>query len=137
MDRPLITRQGVDAAYIIPDNVSRLGAAIECLNPPKGRCYCAYKVSGVLLAGASLSSRSSLCALLHFSFAIYSSPRMGRRPDLNGFHILSTDHPQLSPRFHHRIGLSVLETFNFLRYLAARLYHSLQSVRDGPTSVDK
>ena len=137
MDRPLITRQGVDAAYVMPDNVSRLGAAVECSNPPKGRRHCAYKAPGVPLAGVSLSSRPSLCALLHFSFAICSSPRVGKRPDLNGFHILSTDHPQLSPRLHHGIGLSVPETFNLLRYLAARLYRSLQSVRDGPASVDE
>jgi hypothetical protein len=43
--------------------------------------------------------------------------------------MLSTDHPQLSPRFHHGIRLSVLATSNLL---AARLYRSLQSVRDGP-----
>ena len=47
MDRLLVTRQGVDAAYVIPDNVSRLGAAVECSNPPKVRRHCAYKAPGV------------------------------------------------------------------------------------------
>jgi hypothetical protein len=126
MDRPLVTRQGIDAAYVIPDNVSRLGAAV----------IVPIKLQAVPLAGASLSSRPSLCAL-RFPLAIYSFPRVGRRPDLDGFHMLSTDHPQLSPRLHHGIGLSVLEISNLLRYLAARLYRSLQSVRDGPTSIDE
>jgi hypothetical protein len=136
MDRPLIIQQGVDAAYIMPDNISRLGAAVECLNPPKGRRHYVYKAPGVPLAGISLSSRPSLCALLHFTFAICLSLRVNMRPDLNGFHMLSTDHPQLSPHLYHGIRLLVLETFN-LRYLAARLYRSLQSVRDGPASIDK
>jgi hypothetical protein len=126
MDRPLITRQGVDAAYIIPDNVSRLRAAV----------IVSIKLQAVPLAGASLSSRLSLYAL-RFSFAIYSFLRIDRRPDLDGFHILSTDHLQLFLRFHHRIGLSVLETSNLLKYLAARLCRSLQSVPDGPAGIDE
>jgi hypothetical protein len=126
MDRPLVTRQGVDAAYVIPDNVSRLGAAVIVL----------IKLQAVPLAGASLSSRPSLCAL-RFSFVSCSFPRVGRRPDLDGFHMLSTDHPQLSLRLYHGIGLSVLETSNLLRYLAARLCRSLQPVCDGPAGVDE
>jgi len=43
MDWPLVTRQGVDAAYEIPDNVSRLGAAVDGSNPPKRPLPCAYK----------------------------------------------------------------------------------------------
>jgi hypothetical protein len=65
------SRRGI---CVMPDNVSRLGAAVECSNPPKGRRHCAYKAPGVSLAGTSLSSRPSLCALLYFSFAICSSP---------------------------------------------------------------
>jgi hypothetical protein len=126
MDRPLITRQGVEAAYVIPDNVSRLGAAI----------IVPIKLQAVSLAGASLSSRPRLCAL-RFSFAICSFPRVSKRSNLDGFHMLSTDHPQLSPRLHHGIRLSVLETSNLLRYLAARLCRSLQSIRDGPAGIDE
>jgi hypothetical protein len=44
MDRLLVTRQGVDAVYEIPGNVSRLGAAVEGLNHPKRPLSCAYKV---------------------------------------------------------------------------------------------
>jgi hypothetical protein len=43
MDQPLVTWQGVDAAYEIPDNVSRLGAAVEGSNTPKRRLFYAYK----------------------------------------------------------------------------------------------
>jgi hypothetical protein len=43
MDRPLVTRQGVDVAYEIPDNVSRFGAAVEGSNPLKRPPSCAYK----------------------------------------------------------------------------------------------
>jgi hypothetical protein len=58
MDRPLVARQGVDAAYGIPDNVSRLGAAIEGSNPPKKPLSCAYKVSTrPPFTGASLPLR--------------------------------------------------------------------------------
>jgi hypothetical protein len=35
MDRLLVIRQEVDAAYMILNNVSRLGAAVKGLNPPK------------------------------------------------------------------------------------------------------
>jgi hypothetical protein len=101
MDFPLVTRQGVDAAYEIPDNVSRLGAAVEGSNPPKRPLSCAYKAprrsphfwSIFFLA-------SSSCALTHFSFAIYSFPRVDKRGDFDGFHMVSTDRPQLSPRIH-------------------------------------
>lgn len=40
LDRPVTyntARQRVDTAYEIPDNMSRLGAAVEGLNPPKDR----------------------------------------------------------------------------------------------------
>jgi hypothetical protein len=47
-------RQGVDAAYGIPDNVGRLGAAIEGSNPPKRPPSCAYNAPTAipLFAGA-------------------------------------------------------------------------------------
>jgi hypothetical protein len=37
---------GVDAAYGIPDNVSRLGAAAEASYPPKRRCLVPIKLAG-------------------------------------------------------------------------------------------
>jgi hypothetical protein len=41
MNRLLITRQGVDAVYGIPDNISRLGTAVEGSNTPKKPLSCA------------------------------------------------------------------------------------------------
>jgi hypothetical protein len=38
-----MARQGVDAAYGITDNVSRLGAAIEGSNPPSKPLSYSYK----------------------------------------------------------------------------------------------
>jgi hypothetical protein len=35
MDQLCVTKQGVDAAYRSPNNVSRLGAAVEGSHPPK------------------------------------------------------------------------------------------------------
>ena len=43
MDRPLVTRQQVDAAHGSPNNVSGLGAAVEGSPPPKRPPSCAYK----------------------------------------------------------------------------------------------
>jgi hypothetical protein len=109
---------------VIFNNVSRLGAVIKCLNPPKGRRYYAYKALGVPLARTSLSSRPSLYTFLYFSFTIYLFPYIGRRPDLDGFHTLLINYLQLSLRFYHGIGLLVLEISNFLRYFVIRLYRS-------------
>jgi hypothetical protein len=56
MDQPLITWQG---AYEIPDNVSRLGAAVEGSNIPKRHYFVPIKFLGdPPLAEASFSSRS-------------------------------------------------------------------------------
>ena len=85
-----------------PDNVSRLGAAIEGSNLPKKSLSCAYKVPRRSPLYWSISSfASSSYVLLHFSFAIYLFPHVDKRSDFNGFHMLSTDHSQLSPRIHH------------------------------------
>jgi hypothetical protein len=73
MDCPLVTRQGVDAAYEIPDNVSRLGAAVEGSNPPKRPLSCAYKAprrsphvwSIFFLASSSVPSPASLSQSTH------------------------------------------------------------------------
>ena len=82
------------------NNMSRLGAAVEDLNPPKRPLSCAYKAPRrSLLCWSIFFLASSLCAL-RFSFAIYSFPRVDKRPDFNGFHMLSTDHPQLSSCIH-------------------------------------
>jgi hypothetical protein len=63
MDQPLITRQGVDAAYGKPDNVSRFVAVVEVegSNSPKRPLSCAYEASkrspvllGHLFFGAQL-----------------------------------------------------------------------------------
>jgi hypothetical protein len=72
MDWLLVTRQGVDAAYVIPDNVSRLGAAVEGSNPLKRPPSCAYKAprrSPLCLSIFSFASSS--CVILRFSFVIY------------------------------------------------------------------
>jgi len=45
MDWLLVTRQGVDAVYEIPDNVSRLRVAVEGSNPLKDRCFVPIKLS--------------------------------------------------------------------------------------------
>jgi hypothetical protein len=55
MDRPLTTRQGVDAVYEIPGNMSRLGAAVKGSNPTVGRS---------LSPAARLSSRGTEKSLL-------------------------------------------------------------------------
>jgi hypothetical protein len=89
------------------DNVNRLGAAlgaaVEGLNPPKRPLSCAYKAprrSPLSFCWSIFFLASSSCALLRFSFAIYPFPRVDKRPDFDGFHMLSTDRPQLSPRIH-------------------------------------
>jgi hypothetical protein len=87
-------------------NVSRLGAAwgasVEGLKPSeKDRCSCAYKAPRRSpLCWSIFSLASSSRAFLRFSFAIYSFPRVDKRPDFDGFHMLSTDRPQLSPRIY-------------------------------------
>jgi hypothetical protein len=42
---------------------------------------------------------SSSCVLLRFSFAIYLFPRVDKRPDFDGFHMLSTDYLQPFPTY--------------------------------------
>jgi hypothetical protein len=94
-------RQGVDAAYRIPDNVEPLRAAVEALNLPERPLSCAYKAPRRPPFDWSIFFlASSSCALLRLSFAICSIPRVDKRPDFDGFHMLSTDRPQLSPRIH-------------------------------------
>src|ERR1700722_8053637 len=94
MDQSLVTRQGVDAAHEIPDNVSCLRPAVEGSNPPKRLLSCAYKAPRrSLLCWSIFFLASSLCAL-RFSFAIYSFPYVDKRPDFDSFHMLSTDRPQ-------------------------------------------
>jgi hypothetical protein len=103
MDRSLVTRHGRESTrhmgYL--NNMSRLEAAVEDLNPPKRPLSCAYKaLRRSPLCWSIFFLAFSLCAFLRFSFAIYSFPRVDKRPDFNGFHMLLTDHPQLSPRIH-------------------------------------
>ena len=136
MDRLLVTRQRVDAAHRSPDIVSRLGASVEGSHPPKRAPSFAYKAlsRSPPLRWSIFSLTPSLCALLRFSS--YSPMWIGEI-DFDGFHLLSTDCPQLSPHIHLGIGLSVLETSNILRCLIARLCCSLQSVCDGCARVDE
>jgi hypothetical protein len=94
------------------------------------------KLQAISLAGASLSSCPRLYTL-RFSFAIYLFPHISKQPNLDSFHMLSTNHLQLSLHLYYGIKLSVLETSNLLRYLAAWLYRSLQSVHNGPASIDE
>ena|SRR5271155_114405 len=101
MNRPLVTRQGVDAAYGIPDDVSRLGAAIEGPNLPKRPLSYVYKAPRrSLLYWSIVFLASSSRALLRFFFAIYSFSRVNKQPDSDGVHVLSTGRLQLSPRIH-------------------------------------
>ena len=53
------------------------------------------------------------------------SPRVDRRPNFDGFHVLSTDRPQHSPQIHHQLGLPVLRTSNPLRCLMAQTHRKL------------
>jgi hypothetical protein len=76
-------------------------------------------------------------SFFRFSFAIYSFPRVDRRPDFDGFHVFSTDRSQHSPQICRGIGLSVLEISKPLRYLSTRLRRSHQSIYDGPAAVDE
>jgi hypothetical protein len=58
MDRPLVTRRGVNVAHGISNNMSRLGAAVEDSNPLKRPPSCAYKAPRRSpFAGASFLSR--------------------------------------------------------------------------------
>src|SRR6202044_4096560 len=95
----MVFRTELDAEIL--DNVSRFGAAVEGLNPPKRPLSCAYKAPRRSpLCWSIFFLASSSCDLLRFSFAIYSFPRVDKRPDFDRFHMLSTDRPQLSPRIH-------------------------------------
>ena len=88
-----ITRN-TDAAHRSPDIVSRLGASVE--DPPKRVLSFAYRaLSCSPLCWSTSSLTPSLCALLRYFFVIYSFPRVDQRLDLDGFHVLSINHPQL------------------------------------------
>src|SRR5271155_1423856 len=96
------------------DNVSRLGAAlgaaVEGLNSPKRPLSCAYKAPRRSPICWSIFFLAPSSCALRFSFAIYSFPRVDKRPHFDGVRVLSTDRPYLSPRIYRRIGLSVLKT---------------------------
>ena len=87
-------------------------------------------------AEAPLSSCPGLCALC-FSRKIYFCLRMGRRPDLDGFHALLVSWAYLSLRIHLPIGPSVIATSSFFKCLITRLYRSFQSLYDGHAGVDE
>src|ERR1700733_4683304 len=63
---------------------------------PLSYAYKAPRRSPLCWSIFSLASSSRV--LLRFSFAIYPFPRMDKRPDFDGFHMLLTDRLQLSPR---------------------------------------
>ena len=88
----MVFRTELDAEIL--DNVSRLGAAVEGLNPPKRPLSCAYKAPRrSLLYWSIFFLASSSCALLRFSFAIYSFPRVD--PINPGFKVVMLAFPKV------------------------------------------
>jgi hypothetical protein len=129
------------ATFLLPSvschSGSPLGAAVGGPKPASKTCRLVPIMLQAVPPRWSIFLLSpSLRALIRFSFAIYSFPCVDRRPGFDGFHVLSTDRPQICLRIHLRIGLAVLETSNILRRLAARLCRSLPSVYGGRTGVD-
>jgi hypothetical protein len=126
MDWLLVTRQGVDAAYEIPDNVSRLRVAVEGSNPPKDRCFVPIKLSDdpPLLTGASFSSRS-----VHVSSSASLSQSTHSPVWISDLISMASTCSQpiahsYPPLIHRQTKLSVLET-SILRCVAVRLCCSL------------
>src|SRR5436190_22986730 len=107
MDRLLVTRQRVDAVHRSPDIVSRLEAGVEGSDPPKRAPSFAYKALSRSLpfAGASFPSRP---AYMPSSATLRN---LLIQPNLDGFHVLSINYPQL----YRRIRRHVLEAFTPLR----------------------
>jgi hypothetical protein len=76
LDGPATCNTGAefDAAYEMPDNVSRLGAAVEGSYPPKDRRLVSIKLPGdPPFARSSFPPRPAHISFLYLSFAIYSS----------------------------------------------------------------
>src|ERR1700728_1663476 len=61
-------------------------------HPPKDRRLVPIKLSiDSPFAGTILSLTPSSCALLRYSFTIYSFSHMEQQPNFDGVHVLSTD----------------------------------------------
>jgi hypothetical protein len=101
-DWRLVARQGVGVAHGRLDTLCIAGGPLSRplsggapnLRGDRPAVFESIKLQAIPpLARASFSSRPACVSPLRFSFAIYSFPRVDRRPDFDGFHVLSADRP--------------------------------------------